>query len=745
MGRGRTAACLLAAASLFGALPLFAENPRLPVTRASGPIAVDGSLDDPGWRGAAEVREFFEISPGDSVPSKWKTTAWVTYDDRYFYVAIRCDDPRPEKISARYVERDHINNEQDFAGIMLDTRHDGRTGIELFVNPFGIQNDAVRDEGVANGSNEDSAPDFHWESAARITAGGWEMEMAIPFASLRYGDADPQTWGIVFFRSLSRDFRYQIASNKAPRDSNCFICHATLLEGLAGLPHAGHVVVAPYGTLTESATPREGPGSDLVNEPVRGNAGLDLKWIPNESTAFDAAINPDFSQVESDVAQISANARFALFYPEKRPFFMERAQLFNAPIQAIYTRTITSPRWGARASGDAAGTAWTVLLAQDRGGGAVIVPGAAASSFAPQDFESFVGVGRVQHTLVGRTFAGFLVTDREAEGGAWNRVLGPDFQWAPNDREQVTGQILLSSTRTPDRPDLSDDWDGRSFSSRAFTVQWNHSDTHWNWTTIYRDYGDGFRADVGFVPQVGIREGLANLSYTFYPKGFFSRLIPVAASDFIADTSGATVSSSGVVGLNFQGRYGISGEIDVYPFDLERAGPNLVSARHVAWNVYATPGGFVPNVQLKGTAGEAVDYVAYRGGHGGTATLSLTLQPTRHLQFQFDGSLEWLNLEGARAFTGQVERLKATYVFDRRTFVRLIGQHLRSDFAPELYPVPVPAVSGGFQGSALVGYQLNWQSVVYLGYGDSRVLNESAQFLAAGRDFFLKVSYAFQR
>ena len=320
------------------------------------------------------------------------------------------------------------------------------------------------------------------------------------------------------FRNWPREFRYQIASNRAPRDSSCFICHATKLEGLAGLPRAGHLVVAPYATLSESGVNRDGPGTPYVNEPIRGNAGLDLKWVPNESTAFDAAINPDFSQVESDVAQISANTRFALFYPEKRPFFMERSQLFNSPIQAVYTRTITSPRWGARASGDEGGTVWTALVAQDRGGGAVIVPGPAASTLAPQDFSSFVGVGRVQHTISGRSFAGFLVTDREVEGGGHNRVFGPDFLWAPNEHDTVTGQFLVSATQTPDRPDLSPDWDGRTFSSRAFTAQWSHSETHWNGTATYRDYGDGFRADVGYVPQVGIREVTANPNYVFYTQ-----------------------------------------------------------------------------------------------------------------------------------------------------------------------------------------------------------------------------------
>lgn len=745
MRAGRAAARVLAAACLAASLPLLAENPRVAVSRAAGAITIDGSLDDPGWQGAAEIRDFYEISPGDNTAPKVRTTAWITYDDRFFYVAIKCDDPHPEEIRAQHVERDHVSSDQDFTGIMLDTRNDERTAIEFFVNPYGIQDDIVRDESVVNGNNEDASPDFHWDSAARITREGWQLEMRIPFSSLRYGGADAQTWGITVFRNLVRDFRYQIASNRAPRESSCFICHAAKLEGLAGLPHGGHFVVAPYGTLTEAGVPRAGPGSPYVNEPVRGDGGLDLKWVPNESTAFDAAINPDFSQVESDVAQISANSRFALFYPEKRPFFMERSQLFNAPIQAIYTRAITSPRWGARASGDAAGTAWTVLVAEDRGRGAVIVPGSAASSLAPQDFSSFVGIGRVQHAFAGRSSASLLVTDREVEGGGHNRVLGPDFLWAPNDQNQVTGQFLVSMTSTPGRPDLSADWDGRSFASRAFTVQWNRSDTHWNWTGLYRDLGDGFRADVGYVPQVGIREGLANVNYVFYTRGFFSRVTPALFGDYVADTSGRMVTSVVAPGVDFQGKSGLNGEIDYNAHDLERAGPNLLPAARWFLNLYVTPGGFVSSVSLQGHLGGAIDYVGNRAGRGVDATLSVSLRPTRHLQLQFDGALQWLNLAGERLFTAQVERLKTTYVFDRRSFVRVIAQYVRTDFTPELYPVPVPATAGGFQGSALFGYQLNWQSVLYIGYGDNRVLSENAQLLKSGRDLFLKISYAFQR
>ena len=723
-----------AAALTAGAAPPGLPPAHVSISRAAGPITIDGSLVDPGWKGAAEIHTFFELSPGDNPPPKVRTTAFVTYDDTSFYVAIRCDDPRPREIRAQYVERDHVASDQDFAGIMLDTKNDGRTALELFVNPYGIQDDFVRDESVVSGSNEDASPDFHWDSAARITATGWQLEMRVPFSTLRYGKGDPLTWGLVVFRNWPRDFRYQIASNPAPRDSSCFICHESKIEGLTGLPRAGHVVLAPYGTLTESGVPRDGPGSVYRNDPIRGSGGLDLKWTPSGNTTFDATLNPDFSQIESDVAQISANNRFALFYPEKRPFFMEQSQLFNSPIQAIYSRTITSPRWGARATGEADGNAWTALVAEDRGGGTAVIPGPSASTSADEDSAALVAIGRVQHAFEGRSFAGFLVTDREVEGGSHNRVFGPDFQWTPSDQDQIAGQFLISSTETPNRPDLSPDWNGRSFTAHALNLTWNHSGTHWNYSAAYRDLADGFRADLGYVPQVGIREAVASVSYVFYTLGFLSRVNPFLLGDEVTDTSGHAVTSIVEPGISVQGKAGLSAELDYNAHDLERAGTALLPNPHAHFNLGLNPGGFLSSVSLDGHFGSAIDYIANRSGKGEDVTLSFTARPTRHVQLDVNFAGQWLDLEGRRLFTAQVERLKVTWVFDKRTFVRLIGQYVRTDYAPELYPVVVPPTNGSFQASALLGYQLNWSRLpAQLAVGALPRIRRQPRDLGAGR------------
>src|SRR5713101_607395 len=409
-------ACLAVAAPLAGATAREIHGSEIRIGRAAGPIRIDADLSDPGWKGATRVDTWYETNPGDNIPPKVKNVGYLAYDDKFFYAAFEFFDPDPSKIRASYADRDNVPGYTDYGGVILDTRNDGKTGILLLANPRGIQYDAVTDDTTGN---EDSSPDFYWEAAGRITKEGWILEMRVPFSSLRYPKGNPQTWGILLYRNWPRDFRTQMFSAKLPRGGNCFVCRSNVLTGLEGLPQGGSLVAAPYVTVKEEGVPRGDVGTSLVNKPARFDGGLDVKWTPNENTALDATLNPDFSQIESDVAQISTNERFALFFPEKRPFFLEGIELFSTPIQAVYTRTLTSPRWGGRATGKLGQTAYTVLVTQDRGGGQVILPGPNGSSFADQDFRSFAGIGRVRHDIA-RSFISFLVTDREIDGGGHN-------------------------------------------------------------------------------------------------------------------------------------------------------------------------------------------------------------------------------------------------------------------------------------------------------------------------------------
>jgi hypothetical protein len=728
------------------------------VPRISSPIAVDGSLSDEAWKDAAVLDTFYETSPGDNVAPKVKTVAYLAYDDRFFYIGLRCDDPEPAKIRAPYVERDQVLGTDDNVAVFLDTRNDRRSAMEFRVNPRGIQADASFND--ANG-NEDFSPDFFYDTAAHIGPEGWTAEMRIPLSSLRYAKADPHTWGIIIWRNYPREFRYAIYSSPQPRGSNCLICFSREITGLEGLPSGAHAVVAPYVSAKENGTPRDrsDPDSSFRNEPIEPDGGGDVKWIPNTDTAVDATINPDFSQVESDTAQIAVNQRFALFFPEKRPFFLEGVDLLDTPIQAVYTRTITSPRWGLRGTGKVGASTYTVLVSQDRGGGSVILPGPQFSTFAPQDFRSFVGIGRLRRAF-GASFGGLLLTDREVSGGGHDRVIGPDFQLSLGASDRITGQYLYSDSLEPDRPDLTPEWNGQRLSGHGLFLDWRHTTRTLFVETLYRDFSDGFRADDGFVPQVGYREGSLNVGRPFFPgSGLFNFLQPRVGEDYSEDRNGNLLFRRIFPGVDFQGRRNLVGFAGAN-LDTVRRGETLLHATYAVFQIQVDPSRRITRIGLSGTIGEQIDFENAREGHGGDLTLQATARPTDHLELVALAERSWLDVraEGGREgrlFTATIARLKATYVFNALVFLRAIGQWVETKRDPALYTFSVPSREGNFDGSVLLAYKLNWQTVAFLGYGESRVLVPIGDAVAvtpgayrlapSSRQFFLKLSYAFQK
>jgi hypothetical protein len=737
-----SALCLARAERAGAQSPLSGEPIR--VTRTGARITIDGNLSDEGWRGATRVETWYEVNPGDNTEPKVKNVGYLAYDDRFFYAGFEFDDPNPGGIRAPLSDRDNVPGFTDYGGIILDTRNDGRSAQMFLANPRGIQYDALSDDA----SGEDSSPDYFWESAARVTDRGWTLEIRVPFSSLRYRRSDPQTWGILLYRNYPRDFRYQFFSARLPRGGNCFICRSNTLLGLEHLPAGGHIVVAPYVTASEGAQPREALGTPLVNQPVKPHAGVDVKYTPNADNAIDFAVKPDFSQVESDTAQISANERFALFFPEKRPFFLEGVNLLSTPIQAVYTRTITAPRWGARATGKAGGIGYTVLVADDAGGGSVIIPGANGSDLAPQDFRSRVVVARARRE-VGRSFVSLLVTDRESDGDGHNRVFGPDFEWRPSSRETITGQWLMSDTLTPNRPDLSAAWTGEALTSHAAALRWSHNTTHLDLFGMYNDVGGGFRADNGFVPQVDYRETYGEGGYTFRPHGLISRLRTFLILDRQTERDGTPISHQVSPGFGMDTKLGGFMRFR-YENDEARSGDRLFPRQQFVYTVQVSPSRSVSQISLDGFVGQEVDFANSRRGRGATVNLTANLHPTGHLELSLLQNQRVLNVDAAqgaarRLFTARVSRARGTYTFTARSFARVIAQYVSTRREPALYLSSVAARSGTFSGSALFAYKLNWQSVLFLGYGDDRELSDLNRLEKADRQFFVKISYAFQR
>ncbi|HSD72441.1 MAG TPA: hypothetical protein VLE54_06610, partial [Thermoanaerobaculia bacterium] len=454
--------------------------------------------------------------------------------------------------------------------------------------------------------------------------------------------------------------------------------------------------------------------------------------------------------IESDVAQIGANERFALFFPEKRPFFLEGIELFSTPIQAVYTRTITSPRWGARGTGKIGHTAYTALIVDDRGGGSVILPGPNSSDLADQEFRSIAAVARVRHEL-GQSFISFLATDREirdSDGGGYNRVFGPDFRWSLSEKDTITGQLLFSNSQTPQRTDLASEWTGQKLSGHAGQIWWSHSTRTFDFFTQYNDYADEFRADNGFVPQVGFRENYGEAGWTFRPTGAVRRLRTYLIADYQSQQDGALIFRQVSPGFGMDALLNSFVRLRV-GFDKVRAGTKTFDRTQLLYEIEASPSRVFNRIGINGNVGEQVDFTNSRPGDGATVVVFAVVRPTDHLELRFDGSRRWLNVDAVdakgRVFTASVARLRTQYTFNARAFLRVIGQYVETKRDPSLYLSEVDRKEADFSGSILLAYKLNWQSVLFIGYGDTRsFLEETNRLERAGRQLFLKLSYAFQ-
>ncbi|MEA2691369.1 MAG: hypothetical protein QOJ16_756, partial [Acidobacteriota bacterium] len=343
---------------LFLALAMSAAAPahavpslrRFAVTRAASAIKIDGVLDEEAWKSALTIDLPYEWFPGDNVPPRVRTEAKVTFDADNLYVAFHCEDPDPGAIRAHLIDRDAIGTfiQDDHVGFNLDTFDDEQRAFQFRVNPFGVQVDAVFSE---VNSAEDFSWDAIWASAGRVTRDGYVVEIAIPFRQLRFPRSSaPQTWGIEFFRSYPRDVRYRMSSRYTDRAKDCILCQENKVAGFAGIAPGRNLELDP--TLTSQRSDAQPPGAfpegGLDRGKTKTDPGLTARWGFSPNASLSAAINPDFSQVEADVAQLGINTRFALFYPEKRPFFLEGADLFLTPLQAVFTRTVADPDWGVK-------------------------------------------------------------------------------------------------------------------------------------------------------------------------------------------------------------------------------------------------------------------------------------------------------------------------------------------------------------------------------------------------------------
>ncbi len=734
------------------AKPDRAPGARFDIPKASVPIKIDGVLDEEAWAAAPAIPLPYEWQPGDNIPAPVKTECLVTYDLRNLYVAFRCFDPEPKKIRAHLMDRDDTDTLilDDHVSFMVDSFNDERRAFQFRVNPMSVQADANFSESEGY---EDFSWDAIWSAKAKIAEWGWAVEVAIPLSQLRFhGSEGPKTWGFSAERSWPRDARHRVTSHVRSRNVNCILCQFNKLTGFEGVSAGRNIELDPTFTAsrTDAIDMAGYPDAPLERGKPDYEAGLTAKWGVTPDLILNGAYNPDFSQVEADVAQLEINRRFALFYPEKRPFFLEGADFFLTPLQAVFTRTVADPIWGAKLTGKVGRTAMGFFAAEDTLTN-LVFPSNQGSMQASLDQNATGGVFRLRQDIGKMSTLGVLYTGRVgADYG--NHVAGADGFLRLDDKNSIVFQYLHSETDYPAAVAADFGQDADRFGGDAFTLEYQHFSRKWIIDAVYDDKSPGFRADYGFVPRVDTRTGQVMVMRQFWgkPKGWYNLIRLGLAGEAVWDHEGTLTDRGVTLGAMYQGN--LETLVNVHA--------NFVRTFYEG-QYFDTPYADLTfrirpfsgsEIGLNAQAGKTVDFANARLADTIAIGPNFSLSLFRHLNLVPAYIYERLSREGSTIYTANLAQAKLVWNFNVRCFVRAIVQFQDLRQNPAEYTFPVDSHSQGLFTQFLFSYKLNPRTVLFLGYSDNAMGGVFDSWLGPGRvpmtrtdrTFFLKIGYALQ-
>ncbi len=737
--------------------PVYQPSLDVPVT--ADKIEIDGNLDDPGWRMAGRAEHFAEHYPGDQTEPPVNTVALITYDYDNVYVAFVCYDD-PALVRASMCDRDALYAD-DNVGFFFDTYGEAAWAYELNVNPYGVQADAI----YSISGGEDDSYDLVWKSAGQMTDSGWQVEMSIPFSSLRFPDRKVQTWRADFWRNRPRESREQYSWAAYDRDEPCWPCQWGTLDGIADVsPGAGlellpSVIGYQAGFLDnrlsiDTITHDTSISREFDNGKIKGELSLNGKYVITSNMTVEATYNPDFSQVEADAAQIDVNTTYALNYPERRPFFQEGSDLFRTYVYGFYSRNINDPQFATKFTGRFSRTSVGYLAAYDEHS-PLVMPFDEFSVTVPDIGKTYSNIMRLRQVFGEESHVGILVTDRRRDGGGSGTLLSMDARVRMFQNYQLRFQIVGSHTQEPDdsmitfaRDSLlhrrrfdygkhTIGFNGESFWGHGAYASFVRNARHLSFSIGYSDLSPSFRTDMGLETKNDMREFDFYSQYMFYPKStILDRLAPQL-----------------ILGRVWNYKKQKRDEWVVAELYAQLKAQTEISLAYLrSWEWYRQKN--FPNItrytiglnsdfsEVVGAGFEVVwGQIIARGpavmGNEVFVESWASIKPTDRLRIEptFDYNQSRNRATGELLFKGFITRVRTHYQFTRELFMRLVVQY--NDFAEQWSVDP------------LLTYRLNPFSLFYV--GSTHVYDNLYSYTdhvntwqLSRRQFFVKLQYLFQ-
>jgi hypothetical protein len=737
------ACILLASIGGLAAAPALAapEAPRLRIGRVSAPPRLDDFVAGRVPADMTRVTGFVQRDPRDGDPVSRETTAFLGYDDSSLYVVFVCKED-PGVVRARMAKRESIMGD-DVVAVFIDTFNDHRHAYGFSANPLGIQMDSV----VTDGQDDDYSFDTLWRSQGRLTPDGFVVRMAIPFRSLRFSNASVQSWGLLFCRVMPT--RNEVAFwPRVTRNISNQVAQGADIDGLEGISPGRNLQFIPYSAFTGSRYLDE--EALAYGDRKEARVGLDAKMVIKDALTLDVALNPDFSQVESDEPQVTINQRFEVQFPEKRPFFIENSSYFNTQEELFFSRRIADPQFGARITGRVG--QWTVagLMMDDQ----------APGERQPAESEArgkraAVAVGRAVREFGRQSTIGVMATSRDFAGSS-NRVAAADLRLRFGDNLIVSGQAIASRTTR---------LDGTRLSGPAFLAEVAYENRNVDVRSRYIDRSDGFRSEIGFVRRTDIRQWEGDVQYTWFPKN--SPVLnwgPAFEGSAIWDHRGELQDWEAGPELEFE--FPASTQVHLGAGRAYERFEGIGFEKHsfrvfgeTEWLKWLSASvGYHHGTQINYYPAQGLPFLA----NGREMEAGVTLRPAPALRLDNAYIFNGLTAggerpagvaEGASIFRLHLFRTKANYQFTRELSLRAIVDY--NVLRPDAGLVDLER-DKRFTADVLVTYLLHPGTAVHVGYTDAyanlavdprlppSLRRTDSPRTSVGRQFFVKLSYLFR-
>ncbi len=695
---------------VFPKILLTAPQEILRIPRLSHQPKIDGVLDNPLWeKEALKIEDFLQFAPKEKGEPSEKTIAYIGYDKKNLYIAFRCYEKDPKKIRATITRRDNIIDD-DWIVVFLDTFNEKRRAFSFIINPLGIQMDMIRTEEGGN-DNMDESWDTFFYSDGNIDEKGYTVEMAIPFKSIRFPDEENKVWNLLLGRSIAR-LGEIIIWPCIVRDIPGLLCQGKQIVIQGEVEKGKNFELMPVFTSLKTKEEK----ADL-------QPGMNFKWGISSDLTMDLTLNPDFSHIEADAPQIDINQRFALYYAEKRPFFLEGMEIFKFPeIEMVYTRRIIDPLGGAKLTGKVGRFTYGLLSAYDTNPTENLWE--VHNGEGSRDDNALFNIFRLKTDVFSESYFGFCLADKEIDG-SYNRVAGLDGQFKFNNKFFFSFQALASKTK------FESEETEETGVVPALYADFSYFSKYWGagawWKSIHPD----FEASSGFVNRVDYRSFGAYTHFSIFPQKQYLNQVRLSLNAGRRDAYFENIMTDRWARARLHFRFTEFNQVDITFENLmeryERVDYNKNSLEIEGQNnlIAWLPFGILFR------AGQSIFYDSDDPflGWSNTYELFFNVKPNKRLQIAVNFRKQTFRKERGREqiYDFNVVRQRTTYQISKTLSLRAILDYYHAD--QEIY------------GSFLVSWILRPGTVFFFGVDNNLMKGEAGKYGQTDYSIFIKFSY----